>query len=246
MISSGNRPCGKVCLFCYTVTRAKGYGMRKIVEFIVVVAAIAAAWFYLKTFGEPQFVTDYFEAPGDVAAIDAIATAKPAEEKSQDEPPSKEAEAPAGGIPANARLRINDAALQIIKDSEGLRLEAYSAGGNRFIGYAHLMKPGDPVKITEAQAEKILREDVKTAEDVVRSVLTKKANVNEFSAMVSLAYNIGTGRFRTSSEVLTKFNAGDKEGAANAFRNHNRGGGQVLPHLVERRERERALFLKSV
>ncbi len=149
-----------------------------------------------------------------------------------------------GGIPENAGLRINNAALEIIKQSEGLKLEAYSAGGRQYIGYGHQMQPGDPRTITQTQAEALLREDVRTFEDGVRNLLTRPATENQFSAMVSLAYNLGLGAFGRSF-VPAKFNEGDIQGAADAFLNHNKAGGQVLAHLTERRTRERALFLSS-
>ena len=176
------------------------------------------------------------------------------EEEDTEEPPQETvAEAPpapapapstpaTGGIPANASLRINEAGLDIIKKSEGLRLEAYSSGGRQYIGYGHQMKAGEPSKITEAQATALLRQDVKVAEDGVRKRLTRPANENEFSAMVSLAYNLGTGAFGRSL-VPQYFNEGRKQAAADAFRNHNKAGGKVISHLTSRREEERELFL---
>ncbi|MCI5043631.1 MAG: lysozyme [Aquisalinus sp.] len=149
-----------------------------------------------------------------------------------------------GGIPENTGLRINNAALEIIKQSEGLKLEAYSAGGRQYIGYGHQMQPGDPRTITQAQAEVLLREDVRTFEDGVRNLLIRPATDNQFSAMVSLAYNLGLGAFGRSL-VPVRFNEGDIQGAADAFLNHNKAGGQVLDHLTERRTRERALFLSQ-
>ena len=102
--------------------------------------------------------------------------------------------------------------------------------------------PGDPTTVTEAEAEALLRQDVQIAEEGVRVLLTRPATGNQFSAMVSLAYNLGMGGFGRS-DVPAKFNEGDIQGAADAFRNHNRGGGVVLEHLTERREKERELFL---
>jgi lysozyme len=185
-------------------------------------------------------------------AVDDVDDARP--EESDDAADAQEAttlsravvpQPPAGGIPENQSLRINEAGLQIIKDSEGLRLEAYSGVGGQYIGYGHRMNPGDQSTITAAEADALLREDVRTAEDGVRERLTHPANENEFSAMVSLAYNLGVGGF-SRSPVLERFNAGDKQGAADAFLTHNRGGGQVLEHLTQRREKERALFLTPV
>ncbi len=166
-----------------------------------------------------------------------------ADEAGADETPPAE---PAGddGDASNvsAGLRINDAGLQIIKDSEGLRLEAYNLGGQWLIGYGHSRTARPGMKISQAQAEALLREDVKDAEDGVRAAVTVPVNVNQFSAMVSLAYNLGVGGFRKTT-VLEQINRGDYAGAADAFLNHNKAGGKVNEHLTHRREKERALFL---
>ena len=146
------------------------------------------------------------------------------------------------GHPANADLRINEAGLAIIKQSEGLRLEAYSAGGRWYIGYGHSRTARPGMQITEAQAEALLREDVRDAEDGVKRDVAVPVNENEFSAMVSLAYNLGVGAF-ARSPVVERLNAGDRKGAADAFLTHNKAGGKVNEHLTHRREQERALFL---
>lgn len=173
------------------------------------------------------------------------------EEAPAAEPPSVEEPAPAGpppapqgtlGHPANADLRINQAGLAIIKASEGLRLEAYELLGRWYIGYGHQCTGCAGSTITESQADALLRDDVTIAESAVRRLVTVPVNANEFSAMVSLAYNIGGGNF-AKSMVVSNLNAGDRQAAADAFRNHNRAGYQVIQHLVERREKERALFL---
>lgn len=145
------------------------------------------------------------------------------------------------GNAANAGLTINDAGLQIIKDSEGLRLEAYSLAGQWLIGYGHAgAKAGQT--ISEAEADRLLRQDVAASEAAVRRMVLVPVNRNQFSAMVSLAYNLGSGGFSRSS-VLEALNKGKYKAAADAFMNHNKAGGVVNAHLTERREKERALFL---
>ncbi|NWG46468.1 MAG: lysozyme, partial [Alphaproteobacteria bacterium] len=145
----------------------------------------------------------------------------------------------------NAGLRINEAGLDIIREAEGLSLTAYAAGGRSYIGYGHQQEPGDPMQITLEEAEALLREDVRATEDGVRLRLARPANENQFSAMVSLAFNIGTGAFG-SSTVLRSFNAGDIPAAADAFLLFNKANGEIYDHLIGRRERERALFLAPV
>jgi len=167
------------------------------------------------------------------------------EAASPDVEPTASAPEPASGDlgnAANAGLRVNDAGLTIIKASEGLRLEAYNAGGQWLIGYGHSRTATAGMTITESEAEKLLREDVRASEDVVKKIVLVPLNENQFSALVSFAYNLGAGAFSRST-VLDALNAGDYTQAADNFRNHNKGGGEVIQHLVERREKERALFL---
>lgn len=175
---------------------------------------------------------------------DAQASAAPSETTASEAPSAPASAAPASaglGNAANADLRINDAGLAIIKESEGLRLEAYNLGGQWLIGYGHARTARAGMTITEAQAEQLLREDVRDAENGVRARVLVPVNENQFSAMVSLAYNLGVGGFGRST-VLEALNAGDYDQAADNFLNHNRAGGQVNAHLTHRREQERALF----
>lgn len=148
-------------------------------------------------------------------------------------------------LPENASLRINEAGLQIIKESEGLRLEAYRLNGQWLIGYGHARTARPGMKITETQAAALLREDLRATEDGVKKRLTVPVNENEFSAMVSLAYNLGVGGFGRSS-ILTRINKRDRKGAADAFLRYDKAGGKALSHLAHRRKIERALFLTSV
>ncbi|NOX95598.1 MAG: lysozyme [Alphaproteobacteria bacterium] len=136
---------------------------------------------------------------------------------------------------------MNNVGLEIIKESEGLRLEAYNLGGQWLIGYGHAATAHAGMTISEAQAEDLLRSDVKASEDGVRRLVVVPINENQFSAMVSLAYNLGIGGYGRST-VLEALNTGDYDGAANAFLNHNRAGGKVNEHLTHRREQERDLF----
>lgn len=172
-------------------------------------------------------------------AEDADSVSDADEDEETDEPV---AQAPSGSLSDNDGLRINDAGLQIIKESEGLRLEAYNLGGQWLIGYGHSRTARAGMTITESEAERLLREDVRDSENAVKNMVEVPMNVNQFSAMVSLAYNLGSGGFSRST-VLERINQGDYQGAADGFLNHNKAGGQVNEHLTHRREKERELFL---
>ena len=145
--------------------------------------------------------------------------------------------------PATGLRQINSIGLRLIKSFEGLRLKAYQDAVRVWtIGYGTTrgVKPG--MVITEAQAEQLLREDVRNFEQAVNSAVKAPINDNQFSALVSFSYNVGAGALR-SSTLLKLLNQGDYLGAANQFPRWNKAGGRVLAGLTRRRNAERALFL---
>jgi lysozyme len=97
--------------------------------------------------------------------------------------------------------------------------------------------------ITQAQADELLRSDLRRFEDYVAKV-APKATDNQFAAMVALAFNIGEAALGKST-VLRKHLAGDHKGAAEAFGMWVKAGGKTLPGLVRRRDAEAALYRKA-
>lgn len=146
--------------------------------------------------------------------------------------------------------QINHAGLEIIKTGESLRLKTYlDPVGIPTIGWGHT---GHDVHmgqtITRDQAEMLLRADIAHAATAVSAATHSVPTTgNEFSAMVSLAFNIGVGAFRGST-VLRMHRAENKQAAADAFlrwnKAHKDGALIVLPGLTKRREQERALYLE--
>ncbi|MEM1240390.1 MAG: lysozyme [Cyanobacteria bacterium P01_H01_bin.26] len=131
----------------------------------------------------------------------------------------------------------------MIKSFEGLRLKAYQdAVGVWTIGYGTTrgVRPGQ--EISEAQAEALLKSDLNRFERDVSQAVRVSINDNQFAALVSFTYNVGSGALR-SSTLLRKLNSRDIYGAANEFPRWNRAGGRVLAGLTRRRSAERALFL---
>lgn len=148
--------------------------------------------------------------------------------------------------PEPAPALINAAGLAIIEESEGLRLEAYELAGQWLIGYGHAATAAPGMTITEGEAEALLRQDLRDTEEGVDRLVSAPLNDNEFSALVSLAYNLGLGGF-SRTLVYERLEAGDRAGAADAFLYLDSavidGERRELPALKERREKERALFL---
>lgn len=149
---------------------------------------------------------------------------------------------------STVELALTDNVKQLIERDEGDRLTAYpdpATGGDPWtIGYGHTgpdVHPG--LTITQAQAEALLGQDLNKFEDGVRGYIGAAAtNDNQFSAMVSLSYNVGLGNFAKSS-VLRFHRTGDQQQAADAFLLWDKANGQVLPGLVRRRRQEREAYL---
>lgn len=223
--------------------------------FILAIVIGAACWLAGDRYGAPDWARRAaagafaaIEGGAGVSAPDPTAT-DAGTPKASDQPKASAAAADAASgagsaNPANEGLSINEAGLAIIRDSEGLRLESYSAGGRWYVGYGHSRTATEGMIITEEEAERLLRDDLSWAEALVKKLATPALNRNQFSALVSLAYNLGEGNF-SKSPVLERLNAGEFAAAADAFRIHNKAGGEVNAHLVERREKERALFLTA-
>lgn len=129
--------------------------------------------------------------------------------------------------------------IELIKKFEGLRLTAYKDPvGIPTIGYGHTKGVKMGTTITEAEAEKLLREDLAVYEKHVTSFdSTYHWNQNEFDAMVSFAFNIGSITQLTNNRQRTKYQIAQK---IQAYVN---AGGVKLPGLVKRRKAEYDLFI---
>lgn len=140
--------------------------------------------------------------------------------------------------------------INLICGFEGLELKAYDDGvGVWTIGYGTTIVNGIKVKkgdtCTVEQAKSYMAQDLKKFESAVDTSVKVTITQNQFDALVSLAYNIGTGAFK-SSTLLKKLNAKDYKGAAAQFDRWNRAGGKVMQGLVNRRAKERKLFEKAL
>lgn len=69
-----------------------------------------------------------------------------------------------------------------------------------------------------------------------------KVSASQLGALVSFAYNLGTGALAEST-LMRKHLAADYAGAAREFGRWKFGGGQVLPGLIKRRAAEAALYM---
>ena len=148
-------------------------------------------------------------------------------------------------------MSVSNLGVDLICGFEGKRLVAYDDGvGVWTIGFGTTIYPnGIKVKkgdtCTEAQAKSYMAHDLKKFEQAVNGAVTIPLNQNQFDVLVSLAYNIGTNAFKNST-LVKKLNADDFNGAANQFDVWNKAGGKVMQGLVNRRAKEKSLFLSGV
>ena len=127
---------------------------------------------------------------------------------------------------------------------EGCRLTAYrDSVGVPTIGVGHTGRAAPPpvamgMTVTRAEADRIFAADLAPFEAAVAGAVPGRLTQNQFDALVSLAFNVGTRGF-VGSSVVHRLAEGDCTGAADAF---------LLwahpPELATRRRAERAQFLR--
>ena len=152
-------------------------------------------------------------------------------------------------------MKISENGLKLIQEFESFEANPYLDSARVYtIGYGSTYYPngkkvtGKDKPITKEYAEIIQRHVIATDfEPIVNDLLEQEITSgfitqNMYDAILSLTYNIGVNGFKKSS-VLRHLKNGDKLSAGNAFLLWNKAGGKVLKGLVNRRKKERELFL---
>jgi GH24 family phage-related lysozyme (muramidase) len=144
-------------------------------------------------------------------------------------------------------MKTSQNGIDLIKLFEGTRLVAYKCpAGVWTIGVGHTGKVGKtPVSygmtITNKQVDALLKADIQKFEKNVNKYNRKyHFNQNQYDALVSFAFNIG------SIDQLTNKGKRSIEVIAEKIRLYCRANGKVLAGLQARRLAERKLFLKEV
>lgn len=139
-------------------------------------------------------------------------------------------------------MNISNKGLELIKSFEGCHLTAYRCpAGVWTIGYGHTSGVYEGMKISQAQADQFLYEDVQRFVNAVNQYQTRfNFNQAEFDALVSFTYNCGQGSL---ANVMSCCNT--KQEIAEECKLYNKGGGVVLPGLVRRRQAEYDMFMSG-
>ena len=144
-------------------------------------------------------------------------------------------------------MTYSPAAINLIKEFESLRLDAYLCpAGVWTIGWGHTDGVREGLRITAELAEEFLRRDVEEVDQGLAKLIHAPLTQGQHDALVSLCFNLRGGAQRLPAiapRLVAKIHQGDFAGAANELLDIDRANGQVLPGLVRRRAAERALFV---
>jgi len=154
------------------------------------------------------------------------------------------------------QMETSDNGLQFIEDHEGVRNDVYAdSAGYPTVGVGHLVQPEDDLQlgdvISDERVESFLSSDLDVAENCINSKVIVPLTQNQFDALSSFTFNVGTGNFGSSTllKLLNQGNYGKEisdgvyDGAAGEFPKWCNAGGVKVQGLVNRRADEQALFM---
>lgn len=140
-------------------------------------------------------------------------------------------------------MKISQKGIDLIKKFEGCKLAVYrDSVGIPTIGYGHTKGVKMGMTITQAQADKFLHEDLIPCEQTLNKLGVNLAQ-NEFDALCSWIFNLGSGAFNSSTmKRYIMANKSDEEITDQLIKWHNAGGKPLLG-LKRRRVEEANMFL---
>lgn len=139
-------------------------------------------------------------------------------------------------------MKLTQAGIDLIKQFESCRLEVYKDIKGLFtVGWGHRTDLPLGTKITQLEADELLTGDLAGFVDGIKKLLRNELNDNQFSACVSLVYNIGLGSFK-SSTLLRLLNIGNMYASSLEFIKWDHANGVEVSGLLRRRIAEQKLF----
>jgi lysozyme len=146
-------------------------------------------------------------------------------------------------------MKTESRGIALIKSYEKLVLTAYHGEADPpniwTIGWGHTFGVKEGMVIDQQTAEVLLEQDISDAEDAVAGSANLSITTQaQFDAMVSFAFNLGTGAFKRST-LLRMHNSGDFFGAGQQFQRWVFANGQKRRGLFLRRSYEAALYAED-
>ena len=146
---------------------------------------------------------------------------------------------------------INDKGLDLIKSFEGFSSDPYKCvagiwtiGFGSIYGEDNKRVTSDHPSVTESKATELMKRDLGAIEYKVSRLVKVPISSNQFSAICSFVYNVGSGAFQRSTARM-KLNREDYQGCADEFLKWKYANKKVIPGLLRRRYAERDLFLSE-
>ncbi len=134
--------------------------------------------------------------------------------------------------------------IDFIKTFESFSSVSYICpAGLRTIGYGHVILPGEHYEVLSLEgAEHLLCKDLLAAERAVIRNINVPLDQDQFDALVSLTFNIGSGSLQRSTlRQKINYESGVSE-IKQEFMKWIYSGGKVLSGLVRRRMAEAELY----
>ena len=140
-------------------------------------------------------------------------------------------------------MKTSNLGKNLIKEAEGLRLEAYRCpAGVPTIGWGHTKGVKMGQRITLAMAEDLLVEDLGPIERLLNG-LKINFRQEQFDALVSWIFNLGSGNFKSSTMYKRILADANDEEITDSLIKWTYSGKQQLPGLMKRRVAEANLFI---
>jgi lysozyme len=140
---------------------------------------------------------------------------------------------------------LSDEAISLIKRWEGLRLSSYEcSAGVWTIGYGHTTTARKGQRITEAEANRLLRDDLGKFTAAIDRLVTVPLTSAQFGALVSWCFNVGEAA-ASSSTLIKKLNRHDYDAVPIELMRWNKVKGRVVDGLTNRRAAEVGLWSRG-
>ena len=154
-------------------------------------------------------------------------------------------------------MKCNQAGIDLICEFEGFFSKPYLCPANvPTIGYGTTIYPdGKKVSLTDPpiskeEAKEYLAHDLKKEEDNLNKFINDfglTLNENQFSALISFAYNLGFGKIASPYSTVNRgLRSGDHALTCHGMSLYNRAAGKVMRGLERRRKAEIDLYNKAV
>lgn len=140
-------------------------------------------------------------------------------------------------------MQVSHAGLALIREFEGFCAAPYRCpAGLWTVGYGHVLAPHEPlITITQAEAEALLRKDVRHAAQSVKALVNVPLTQGQFDALVSFTFNLGSGAFERST-LRRVVNQGAHDEVPEQLMRWVYAAGRKMPGLLRRRAAEAALY----